>query len=57
MFVQKCQNPPCRCEVSHGTRIDWSGRHFCSHHCAAYADARTEACRCGHKECEPKKEK
>jgi hypothetical protein len=57
MFVQKCNNPPCQCQVSHGTRIDWSGRHFCSHYCVAYADERKERCHCGHKECEPKKEK
>jgi len=57
MFVQKCNNPSCQCMVSHGTRIDWSGRHYCSHYCAAYAEERKARCNCGHKECEPKKEK
>jgi hypothetical protein len=60
VFIQKCNHDPCQCQVSHGTRIDWSGRHFCSHYCAtsppgqkAGSDVR---CHCGHKECEPKKE-
>ena len=57
MFVQKCQNPACQCQVSHGTRIDLSGRHFCTHYCATYADAKKEKCNCGHKDCDPKKGK